>query len=695
MKSRLLAAAALLAACSHTPTPAPASAPAPASVPAPAHAEALGKSTVESTRRYDFLMGAGRAGEEIVTTRGNESVIHFEFNDRGRGPKTDTTLTTDSQSVIRSLKTSGNDYLKSAVAETFAVDNGRAAWKNDSENANAADSGAFYLSMNGAPEEVGVLAKAMLAAPGHKVQLLPAGEATIKRLGDTTIEHDGHPQHVTCYAVGGLSFSPFPIWLDDANNLFASVSSWSSLIREGWGRDEAQKLIDMQSGWEGAERVAVTERLSHHPTGGALVITNARLFDPMTHTATPSTTVVIRGNRIESVGADGSITLPAGAERIDAQGRTLLPGLFDMHQHLSEGDGLLDIGAGVTSARDLGNDVDFLVGLKKKYDSNALVGPRVVVMAALIDGPGKYTGPTKLVVDSEDDFRKVLDKVVPLGFEQTKIYSSIRPELVPFIARLSHEHGMRVSGHIPAGMRAEEAVRAGYDEIQHANMLVLNFLPDVKDTRTPARFTAVAERAADLDLNSAEVKAFLELLRSHKTVIDPTLAVFEDMFLGRKGEVSPGYVAIAERVPAQVRRNLLTGGLPVPDGMDARYRASFAKMLALVKAAYDAGVPIVAGTDALSGFTLHRELELYVLAGIPAPEVLRIATLGAAQVARREGQLGSITPGKLADMILVDGDPLTNISDIRRVTTVVKDGIVFDAAAVEGEIGVRTMNAER
>src|SRR5207247_219416 len=162
--------------------------------------------------------------------------------------------------------------------------------------------------------------------------------------------------------------------------------------------------------------------------------------------------------------------------------------------------------------------------------------------------------------------------------------------------------GLRVDAPCARGRRAEEAVRAGYDEIQHANMLFLNFFKDVKDTRTPARFTSVAERAATLDLNSAEVRAFIELLKERKTVSDPTVSIFEDMFTSRKGTISPDWVAIADRMPAQVRRGFLTGGLPVPDGMDQRYRDSFKNMLALVKLMYDNGITIVAGTDSLPGF---------------------------------------------------------------------------------------------
>jgi imidazolonepropionase-like amidohydrolase len=661
----------LAAACSQSPRPAVVASP-PAATPAN-----------ESVRRYDFLMGAGRAGEEVVTEHGNERRVHFEFNDRGRGPKTDSIIVTDSRWIPLSISNKGNDYYKAAVDEQFAS----GTWNSDAEKGHSDNRNAIYVSMNGAPDETGIIAKALLAAPSHTLALLPAGESSIRRLGDITLDHEGHKQHVTCYAMSGFDFTPALVWLDDSNELFANVSSWSSLIREGWGREVAQQLIDAQKIWSDAEAATRAQRLTRHPAGGGIVITNARLFDPVTMKSTPSTTIVIRGNHIERVGVDGSVAAPNDLEHIDAHGRTVLPGLWDMHTHNSEDQGLLHIANGVTSARDLGNDVEFIVALKKKFENNESIGPRLV-LAALIDGPGPFTGPTKLVVDSEAEVTKVLDRVQSLGFEQTKIYSSIRPELVPFIAKSSHDRGMRVSGHIPSGMRAEEAVRAGYDEIQHANFLFLNFYPDVKETRTPARFTTVAERAATLDLDSPEVRAFLELLKSHKTVSDPTVSIFEEMFTARKGTISPGFAAVADRMPSQVRRGFLSAGLPVPEGMDQRYRDSFTKMLALVKAMHDNGITIVAGTDALPGFALHRELELYVKAGIPAPQVLCIATLTAATVARRADRLGSVEPGKLADLVIVDGDPTTNISDVRRVVTVVKDGLIFDSAAIYHELGM-------
>jgi imidazolonepropionase-like amidohydrolase len=309
-------------------------------------------------------------------------------------------------------------------------------------------------------------------------------------------------------------------------------------------------------------------------------------------------------------------------------------------------------------------------------------------MAGFMDGPGPFAGPTKVLVDTETEIRDWIDRYAELGYEQIKMYSSIQPELVPTIVDAAHSHGMRVSGHIPAFMTASQAVRAGFDEIQHVNMLFLNFLGDTLDTRTPLRFSAVAQHAVELDLNADSVQSFIRLLRERDVVVDPTVGIFDAMFRARPGSVSPQFAAIADRLPPTVRRGYLNGGLPVPEGMDGRYRESAGRMLDLVFELYRQGVRIVPGTDAMAGFALHRELELYERAGIPAPEVLRIATLGAAEIAGRADVLGSIEPGKLADLILVDGDPSVRMADIRNVDLVMKDGVLYDPAALYAAVGV-------
>ena len=380
--------------------------------------------------------------------------------------------------------------------------------------------------------------------------------------------------------------------------------------------------------------------------------------------------------------------MPGDTEVIDATGKTVMAGLWDMHVHLSEIDGPLDIAAGVTSVRDLANDIDFVTGLRKKFDTGEAIGPRVT-LAGIVDGSGPYAGPTKVLVDNEQQVIAAVDRYAKLGYVQIKIYSSIKPELVPIIIREAHKHGLRVSGHIPAFMTAEQCVKLGYDEIQHINFLVLNFFPEVKDTRTPLRFTAVAENAAGLDLQSEQVQKFIALLKEHHTVLDPTVNVFESLFTDRPGTISASIAAVADTLPPQVRRTYLTGGLPVPEGKDQLYKNSYEALKRFVNLLYTSGIPIVAGTDAQAGFIYHRELEIYSESGIPNADVLRIATLGAARVMKRDNELGSVERGKLADIIIIDGNPVSKMSDIRKVETVIKDGVIYKSADIFRSVGVK------
>ncbi len=639
--------------------------------------------------RYAVLIMEKPAGQQTTTVAADGSrTLSYEYNDRGRGPKLTARVRLDTTGMPVSIEMDGVDYYKAPVSERYTFANGVARWKNSSEAGEQKLSGhAFYLTTQGLPEELGWLAQSLLQAQGQRMALLPAGEASIKRADDLNVGDGDKKQRVTAYVIEGLGFSPSTVWLSDDKKFFASVDRFYSVVREGW-ESSVPKLLEKQEALEGTRTVELARTLTRKPKQ-PVAITNANVFDSATGQSAPGSTVLIDGNKIRAVGKDGSVMIPSQAERIDAGGKALLPGLWDMHVHIGPTDGMLHMAAGVTSVRDLANDNDALLQLKRDLDSGTAIGPRIT-MRGFMDGRGPYTGPTKVFVDTEAEARTAIDNYAKLGYEGIKVYSSIKPELVPAIIKLAHEKGLRVSGHVPAFMTAQQFVEAGADEIQHINMVFLNFFFDeVKDTRTPARFIAVAERGATLDLKSDRVRSFVRLLKDRNVVLDPTLTAFEGLFIDRPGQISPSYATIADRLPPQVRRGFLAGGLPVPEGKDARYRESQRATLRMTKLLYDSGIPIVAGTDGLPGFTLHRELELYAQAGISAPEVLRIATLGAARVARKDQELGSITPGKLADLVLVDGDPAKRISDVRRPVLVIKDGAIYEPAALYKALGVK------
>jgi hypothetical protein len=637
--------------------------------------------------RYTVLMMGNKAGYATSSQDTDGSWrLYYEFNDRGRGPVTTERLTLDKSGIPLSLENTGVDYYKAPIDEHFSLREGSATWKNRAEQGQKQVAGSpFYVSISGAPEEAAILARALLAAPDHKLPLLPAGEASIEKRGELKIDANGKSRTVVQYAIIGLDFTPDPIWLDPDGKFFAIANSWFSVIAEGW-ESVVDPLSKAQDEFDQRRSLELATKLGHDPAA-ILIFQHANLFDAETATIRPNVNVIVQGNKILDIN-DKTIYPPRTAKVISAVGHTVMPGLWDMHTHLGPNDGMLHMAAGVTSVRDLGNDSDHLLEMRSRFDKQQEIGPRVV-MAGLVDGRGPFAGPTKVFADTEQEARDAIEMYAKRGYVQIKIYSSIKPELVPKIAEMAHAHGMRVSGHVPAFMNAEQFIRDGADEIQHMNFVFLNFMFDrVKDTRGPARFSEVAAHGAEIDPNSDQVKAFIQLLQEHKTVLDPTLTIFEDMFTARPGTVSPSYAAMADRMPAQIRRGFFYGGLDVPAGMDQRYQDSFAQMLKMTKAFYDAGIPLVAGTDGLAGFTLQRELELYVKAGIPAPKVLQLATLGAARVMKRDQDLGSLAPGKLADLIMIDGDPTTNISDIRKVKIVVKDGVIYKTDDLYGAIGV-------
>ena len=630
------------------------------------------------------------SGQDAVWTTPDGTIYEFfQFNDRGRGPKTYSTYRLDSRGIVTFEETKGVDYMKNPVNESFSTKNGAATWKNQAEEGHQDNfAGGYFVDLDGGPASFGLLVKALLKN-GNKLSLLPGGEASLRELKSVPVEAGGKKVSATLYAIDGLSFTPAYIWLDDQHNYFASVYGWSGLVREGYESTIAE-LYKVQEQVQSDRAAELARQLIHHPAGD-LVIKNVTLFDSVHAKTVPSQRVTVHGEHIVSVEAEDGRATAANAIVIDGTGKMLLPGLWDMHQHFFPELAMFDIAAGITTARDMANSIDELAKLKKHIEQGEQIGPRII-LAGFIDGPGPFEGPVKVLAATPEEARERVDRYADLGYVQIKIYSSVKPELVPVIIDEAHKRGLRVSGHVPSGMIAEQFVRDGADEIQHMNFIMLNFMPDVTETRTPARFTEPGKRAAGLDLDSPQVNKFIALLKEHHTVIDPTIAIWEATYTDRPGKIPMVDAYMFDRLPLQIQRSAKTAGqaLPVPDAAtDQLYRASYANFVRMVKKLYDNGVTIVAGTDQGSGYALHRELEIYNQSGIAAPEVLRMATLTAAQVMKRDNEVGSIVPGKLADMILVNGDPTTNISDIRKIDTVIKGGAVMYPKELYPAMGVR------
>ena len=234
----------------------------------------------------------------------------------------------------------------------------------------------------------------------------------------------------------------------------------------------------------------------------------------------------------------------------------------------------------------------------------------------------------------------------------------------------------------------ERARRQRHRRLRRARERPSFFATHDTDTRDTTRFTLVGDNAADLDLKSKPVVDFLAYLKAKKTVINPTCNAFEDLLVGKQGEILPGLEPLMARLPVQVQRWYLEGGVP-HEGKDDLYKRSYDKLLAMVKALADAKVTVVAGTDSLAGLMLHHKLELFVRGGIKPADAIRMATLEPARVMKRDKTSGSVEKGKIANLVVVDGDPLAKISDLGKVVSTVKSGVVYASTPLYAAVGVR------
>jgi imidazolonepropionase-like amidohydrolase len=265
------------------------------------------------------------------------------------------------------------------------------------------------------------------------------------------------------------------------------------------------------------------------------------------------------------------------------------------------------------------------------------------------------------------------------GYEQIKIRDHVKLEILKVITAEAHRLGMTVTGHVPETMNAIDAVEAGMDQLNHLNYVATGFVP--KNGQRPG------EVPLSLNLESKESRAALQLFKERGTVIDPTMAVVELMVRPMNVPIEtfePGVAKVDPELVEQINKK----GAPPAEALAAR--AAIATMLKIILGLQRAGIPIVAGTDVgVPGHTLHRELELYVKAGLTPLEAIQAATVTPARVMKLENEVGTITAGKRADIIILDANPLEDISNIRKVRFVVTQGRLFDCAKLWQAVGFK------
>lgn len=644
----------------------------------------------DTTIDYDVFHAGRKSGAQKTVIQDDGDVhVSYSYRDNGRGPDIEEDFTLLSDGSFRSYRQTGKTTYGAKLDERFSISGRRASWQSPSERGSQELAGpAVYLPAYGSPETNAVIVRATQKA-GGRLAALPGGELKSERLSTARVGAPGAEREVALYAILGAGLQPDYIWLEAREEmpLFASINVGGSHMVVAGYQSTTAELERLQ---QAAEAAWLADAAKKHTQAlpQPILIRNVRVFDAGLKSLGEPADVYVNGGRIAAIyPANSPAKDPATV--IDGAGRALLPGLFDMHTHEDAWNAMLQVAGGVTSSRDMGNDNDYLAKLIVDIAAGRAIGPHIEP-AGYIEGESPFSSRGGFVVASVGEAQDAVDWYAERGYRQVKLYNSIKPEWAQPIAAYAHSRGLRVSGHVPAFSRAESAVREGYDELQHINQLMLNFVsePDT-DSRTIVRFNLVGERSRDLDLDSQAVRDFIALLAERQTVIDATMATFEGTWNQKPGDLDPSLAAVAAHVPFATQRAWRINSTDVSGAKLATYRESWQRMMQFLGRLYAAGVPLVAGTDSLAGFMLHRELELYVQAGVPAGEAVRIATENGARYAGVLADRGTVERGKRADLILVDGDPTTNISDIRRVSYVLKDGIGYSPAEIYESLGIR------
>ncbi len=578
------------------------------------------------------------------------------------------------------------------ATEDFSVDgSGVAHWTTAVDSGSAPFGGRRYNTYGG-PWLAGELDIEALVAAGDKgVDLLPTGHASIAM--DQTVQIDGPrgPKTVKLAFIRGYDFAPSPVWLD-ADSHYFGIAGELSLLPEGYeASGPTLKTIQDRATAEMVRGVA-HEFLSpgnRTPT----LIDHVLLFDSIAGRYLPDRAVLIGEGKVVAMGKAGSVKLPQGGMRIDGRGKTLTPGLWDSHQHVGSDWNLLqNVATGITNYRSPGTLIDEAQSIYKRRAAGDLLAPDGKI-SVIIDAKDPLAAQGALTVTSAAEAIAAVDKIKAAGLWGVKFYTSMNPAWIAPAAAEAHKLGLHVHGHVPAGMRPLDAVRAGYDEVTHINFILMQAMPqDVVDkSNTAARLEGPARYGKDVDLDSPAMKAFYAELSQRQTIIDPTLTVWEPLMTSDGSAISPEYAPFAEIAPPAVARGWKIGGYPLSEGLTRDdYRRSFAKMVDLVGKLHQAGVRIVAGTDG-SGLELVRELELYRLAGLSNEEALQTATIIPARMTGMADRTGSITAGKTADMILVDGDISKDLANLRHVDTVFLDGYRLSGEALRQASGLNGM----
>lgn len=437
-------------------------------------------------------------------------------------------------------------------------------------------------------------------------------------------------------------------------------------------------------------------------SGDVIAITHVRVIDGTGAPAKTDQTLILRGGNIAAMGPAASTAVPEGATTIDGTGKSVMPGLVMLHEHLyyPTGQGVygqlgasfirLYLAGGVTTMRTAGNENGYMdMALARGTEDGSIVGPSIDATAPYLNGP--RPGSLQMTaLKGEADARRHVNYWADQGATSFKAYMQISKADLAASIDEAHKRGLKVTGHL-CSVTLGEAADMGIDNLEHGFAAATDFFPNKEADVCPGQ-TQGQQSVIAADINGEPVKALIKKLIDKKVALTSTLTVFETFTPGRP--MPPGIDVLV----ADLKTSFETAYQRTQNSTTSVYKQLFPKMMALELAFHKAGGMLVAGTDptggggVIPGYSNQRQIELLVEEGLTPLEAIKVATWNGAKYLGRDAKIGSIAVGKQADLMLVVGDPSTTIADVRKVDTVFRKGVAFDPVklidSVKGKVGI-------
>lgn len=634
---------------------------------------------------FAVITGGIKVGHLIVDRAGDSVAIDYDYKNNGRGPTIKETVVLNADGFPVQWDIAGSSTFGNTIDEHFKLDGKNASWKDASGESTATiEKPSFYVTQSGSPYSLFMTARVLLNSKDQSVSALPAGDLKLTELESIETKTGDSPLKLKTYALSGVNLNPSYFILDAKDQFFAMIDARFIIIREGYESEE--KEMRMLAEKYSAERFEDLQKRFAHNYDKNIRIRNVKIFDPKTLALTDLASVLVSGNKIVSI--DAADAAGENEIEIDGAGGTIVAGLYDMHGHMGEDDAILNVLAGVTSVRDMGNNNEVLDSLIQKIKSGTLAGPNITRMG-FIEGKSEFSANNGILVASEAEALAAVQTYADKGFYGIKLYNSMTGAWAPAIVKKAHSLNMPVMGHVPAFSTANDMLNAGYDELTHINQTMLGWvLEPGEDTRTLLRLTAL-QRLPDLDLNSASVQKTLDLMVKNKVAMDPTLAIHELLLLSRNGEIQARTLDYIDHMPASEQRDAKEAMASIADDKeDKAYRGAYDKIVEVLKMMKSRDILIVPGTDLGGAFNVHRELELYQQIGYTPAELLKLGSYDMAQYLGQKDR-GAIEPGMLADFFLIPNDPTKDIKAIKTISMVSRGGVLYFPSEVYPEFGIK------